>query len=116
MIMGINAGPMLLAIENYRTGMIWKLTSANHEIARGLDAIFGTSTPHDVAVSVSKGDAPHKVNLQWKPEPGVSAYSVYASTNLETWSLRQTDIKGTNWTDIQPTVGPQCYYQVKGIR
>ncbi|HZL43879.1 MAG TPA: glucoamylase family protein [Verrucomicrobiae bacterium] len=116
MIMGINAGPMLLAIENYRTGLIWKLTSGNHEIATGLDGIFGASTPHDVAVSVSKGDAPHKVNLQWKPEPGISAYSVYASTNLETWSLLQKDIKGTNWTDIQPTVGPQCYYQVKGIR
>ncbi len=39
---GVNEGPMLLAIENYRSGMIWKLTSKNPEIRAGLDRIFGT--------------------------------------------------------------------------
>jgi hypothetical protein len=41
MVMGINVGPMLLAIENHRSQMIWKLTGKNPVIARGLDAIFG---------------------------------------------------------------------------
>ena len=41
MTMGVDVGPMLLAIENYRSGMIWKLTAANPEIQRGLGRIFG---------------------------------------------------------------------------
>jgi hypothetical protein len=39
--LGVNEGPMLLAIENYRSGMIWKLTAKNPEIRAGLDRIFG---------------------------------------------------------------------------
>ena len=41
MIMGVNVGPMLLAIENYRSGMIWDLTAKNPEIGVGLDKVFG---------------------------------------------------------------------------
>ena len=43
MTMGVDVGPMLLAIENYRSGMIWNLTAKNLEIQRGLDRIFGAS-------------------------------------------------------------------------
>jgi hypothetical protein len=41
MAMGIDMGPMLLAIENYRRQAIWTLTAANPVIAAGLDGIFG---------------------------------------------------------------------------
>ncbi len=44
MTMGVDVGPMLLALENYRSGMIWKLTEKNREIQRGLDRIFGPET------------------------------------------------------------------------
>jgi hypothetical protein len=40
---GVNIGPMLLAIENYRSGMIWKLTAQSPEIAAGLNRVFGVS-------------------------------------------------------------------------
>lgn len=40
MVMGIDQGPMLLAIENCRSGMIWNLTNANANIRTGLDSIF----------------------------------------------------------------------------
>lgn len=43
MVMGVDAGPMLLAIENYRSGLIWKLTGQNREIQAGLDRVFGSS-------------------------------------------------------------------------
>jgi len=48
-IMGINVGPMLLAIENYRSGGIWKLTDKNPHIIAGLDSIFGTGSPAPLA-------------------------------------------------------------------
>ena len=41
MTMGVDVGPMLVAIENYRSGMIWKLTAKNVELKTGLDRIFG---------------------------------------------------------------------------
>jgi hypothetical protein len=40
MVMGIDQGPLLLAIENCRSGAIWNLTSTNANIDAGLDSIF----------------------------------------------------------------------------
>jgi hypothetical protein len=37
---GVNVGPMLLAIENYRSGMIWNLTAKNPEFRAGLGRVF----------------------------------------------------------------------------
>jgi hypothetical protein len=51
MTMGVNVGPMLLAIENYRSGLIWKLTAKNPEIQAGLDRIFGVSPAAKTAAS-----------------------------------------------------------------
>ncbi len=43
MTVGVNVGPMLLAIENYRSGMIWKLTAKSPIIEAGLDQVFGVT-------------------------------------------------------------------------
>ena len=43
-IMGVNVGPMLLAIDNYRDGGIWKLTGRNSEIIAGLNSVFGNGS------------------------------------------------------------------------
>ena len=48
-IMGINEGPMLLAIDNYRSGLIWKLMAKNSQLNAGLDKVFGTEAPTSVA-------------------------------------------------------------------
>jgi hypothetical protein len=48
-IMGINVGPMLLAIDNYRSGMIWKLMAKNPQLNAGLDAVFGGGSPASMA-------------------------------------------------------------------
>jgi hypothetical protein len=47
--MGINVGPMLLAIDNYRSGVIWKLMARNSQLNAGLDKVFGTESPTSVA-------------------------------------------------------------------
>lgn len=48
-IMGINVGPMLLAIDNYRSGAIWDSTGRNPHIIAGLNAVFGTGSPAPLA-------------------------------------------------------------------
>jgi len=41
MVMGVDQGPMLLALENHRSGLIWTLTNGNRNVRAGLDAVFG---------------------------------------------------------------------------
>ncbi|HWC58437.1 MAG TPA: glucoamylase family protein [Verrucomicrobiae bacterium] len=48
-IMGINVGPMLLAIDNYRSGLIWKLMAKNPQLNAGLNKVFGNGSPASVA-------------------------------------------------------------------
>jgi hypothetical protein len=48
-IMGINVGPMLLAIDNFRSGMVWKLMAKNSQLNAGLNAVFGSGSPTSVA-------------------------------------------------------------------
>ena len=37
--MGLNQAPMTIMIENYRTGLIWKLFMSNSEVREGLEKI-----------------------------------------------------------------------------
>lgn len=53
-IMGINVGPMLLAIDNYRNGHIWKLMSKDGPLTAGLNAVFGKGSPAPLAEGESK--------------------------------------------------------------
>jgi hypothetical protein len=53
-IMGINVGPMLLAIDNYRGGAVWKSTARDPQIVAGLNSVFGNGSPTPFA----KKDAP----------------------------------------------------------
>lgn len=42
---GIDQGPMLLAIENYRSGLIWKLLEHNDSINYAINSIWGKAHP-----------------------------------------------------------------------
>jgi hypothetical protein len=42
---GIDQGPMLLAIENYRSGLIWKTLAQNESIRRAISSIWDKSAP-----------------------------------------------------------------------
>lgn len=53
-IMGINVGPMLLAIENYRSGGIWKLTERNPWINAGLNTVFGDHNAAPIVKQATK--------------------------------------------------------------
>ena len=116
MVMGINVGPMLLAIENYRSRQIWDLTAANREIVGGLDRIFGVGQPRNTSVSLAHHSEERSVSIRWQPQPGVSEYCIYTSPDLENWSLRQNGVKGTVWTDRGLPSTAQRFYQVKGVR
>jgi len=113
-LMGVNLGPMLLALENYRSGLIWKLAARNPEITAGLDKIFGIQPPEDAPVTIEQNRRANSVNLSWEPVPGASSYCVYASVDLKNWILRQSGITATAWTD--PNAGPESrFYCLKAL-
>src|SRR5262249_9917396 len=70
MTMGINVGPMLLAIENHRSHQIWDLTSHNPEIIAGLDSIFGISSTGATVVRKNGRNGKSTVTLEWQAQPG----------------------------------------------
>jgi hypothetical protein len=77
MMMGIDQGPMLLTIENYRSGLIWDLARQNVNIQAGLNAIFQPPTclgdsDHDWAVD--------GVDLAWLIE-SISSGNLRADLN-----------------------------------
>jgi hypothetical protein len=37
--MGLNQAPMVVMIENYRTGLIWKLFMSNSDVKNGLEKL-----------------------------------------------------------------------------
>jgi hypothetical protein len=115
MAMGVNVGPMLLAIENYRSHQIWDLAARNPEISTGLDRIFGVGTPETVSVSLDQSGHRKQVSLKWNAQPGAAEYSVFASPDLESWSLLQEGIKNTDWTDFL-SKGIQRFYRIKAIK
>jgi hypothetical protein len=114
MVMGINAGPMLLAIENFRSGELWRLTGDNPEIKCGLDAIFGIGSPPAVMIVADQKSPLDNVYLCWDAVPGAVEYNVYTSADLTVWRLRQGGIRETFWADKAPGQGSR-FYCVKAV-
>ncbi len=114
MLMGVDVGPMLLAIENHRTGDVWHWTSRNPNIEAGLDRIFGITTADVDLLSAIESNG--EVRLRWKPVRSASRYAVYTSSNLADWKLLQDGIAGTEWHDTKRPPGTQRFYLVKAIR
>ncbi|MBC8096887.1 MAG: hypothetical protein H7Y43_13860, partial [Akkermansiaceae bacterium] len=115
MSMGVNVGPMLLAIENYRSGLIWKLLATTPEISTGLDRIFGVANVEPQAVAMEH-HSPTLVKIQWQPQPEASEYAVFGSTDLSDWRLLEGGIRATEWIDQQLPPNTQRFYRVKALR
>jgi hypothetical protein len=115
MLMGINEGPMLLAIENFRSQEIWDLTAKNQEISTGLNHIFGFGSVANYNVSVTNTDQGPSITVTWERTVGATEYQVFTSSDGLTWSLRKSGIKETSWTDTHPGT-EQRFYSVKAIR
>ena len=111
MIMGIDEGPMLLAIENFRSNLIWVVTENNSNIRAGLNNIFGLKPPENVIIYISSGN----VNIEWDQVQDASSYTIYSSSNpyasYETWNIEEINITTTNWSEIIPEFN-KFYYVV----
>jgi hypothetical protein len=103
--LGIDQGPIVIMIENYRTQRVWNLFMQNAEIQRGLQQAGFVSLPF-VALTAQALPAQNTVTLTWAAQSG-RTYQVEYSPDLVTWFASPTGeiiASGStaSWTDGGP--------------
>jgi len=103
--LGIDEGPIVIMIENYRTQRPWKLFMRNQEVQRGLQRAGFIPLPF-VGLDITPQPVQNSFNLAWNTATG-HTYQVEYSPDLDTWYISPTgEIPGTgatvNWTDSGP--------------
>jgi hypothetical protein len=120
--LGIDQGPIVVMIENYRTQRVWQLFMRNPEVQRGLQRAGFAPLPF-AAAQLQPSAAQNTMTLSWDATPGIT-YQVEYSPNLTAWFSSPTgEILATNsvatWTDTGPPGTsalpfnvPKRYYRV----
>jgi hypothetical protein len=120
--LGIDQGPIVIMIENYRTQRVWQLFMQNAEVQRGLQRAGFVPLPF-VGVSLQPLPALSAFDLSWNASTG-AYYQVEYSSQLFTWAASPGFVQATNggtfnWLDAGPpaTVSPpatvpQRFYRV----
>ncbi len=119
---GIDQGPIVIMIENYRTQRVWRLFMQNAEVQRGLQRAGFVTLPY-VSLNIQPVSAQGSFNLSWNASSG-NYYQVEYSPDLFTWAASPGFVQATNagtfnWLDSGPpaTVSapatvPQRFYRV----
>jgi len=120
--LGIDQGPTVIMIENYRTQRVWKLFMQNPEVQRGLQQAGFVALPFK-ALRIQALASQNAVSLAWAATAG-RTYQVEYSTDLETWFTSPNgEVIATGatagWTDsgppntaAAPSSVPQRFYRV----
>ena len=122
MKLGIDQGPFVIMIENYRTQRVWQLFMQNAEVQRGLQRAGFVTLPY-VSLNIQPVPAQGSFNLSWKSSAG-KYYQVEYSPDLFTWAASPGFVQATNagtfnWLDSgppatgsAPATVPQRFYRV----
>jgi len=113
--LGIDQGPIVIMIENYRTQKPWRLFMQNPEIHTGLQRAGFVALPF-MNASVAAQPTQCAVTLTWATQPG-RTYQVEYSPDLVTWFQAvggETNATGTmaSWTDAGPPATPTAPFSV----
>jgi hypothetical protein len=120
--LGIDQGPMVIMIENYRTQKVWRLFMRNPEVQRGLQQGGFASLP-SIPATLQTASAQNAFNLTWNATVG-RVYQIEYSPDLQTWFSSPTgELTATNtslaWLDngppgtqTAPGTSTQRYYRV----
>ena len=120
--LGIDQGPIVIMIENYRTQRVWQLFMQNAEVQRGLQRAGFVWLP-SVPLVPQAMPAQNSFSLSWDAVAG-RTYQVEYSPDLNIWFYSPTgEITATNsaasWIDSGPPATtapplsvPQRFYRV----
>jgi hypothetical protein len=103
--LGIDQGPIVIMIENYRTQRVWRRFMQNDVVQRGLQRA-GFVPLRFAAASLQLQPAQNAVSLNWASPTG-GVFQVEYSPDLSAWLDSPTGdvtVPGTNatWTDSGP--------------
>ena len=120
--LGIDQGPIVIMIENYRTQAPWRLFMQNQRVQNGLLRAGFVSLPF-VSLRLQAQPVENSVAIVWDSQPG-RTYQVEYSPDLAKWSASPTGqvvAAGPTaaWTDSGPPAttafpfsAPQRFYRV----
>lgn len=120
--LGIDQGPTVIMIENYRAQRVWRLFMQNEEVQRGLQRAGFGPLP-SIAATLQTVSNQNAFDLSWRAQSN-RTYQVEYSPDLETWFASPTGeltAVGTNanWTDAGPPAtsalpfaAPKRFYRV----
>jgi hypothetical protein len=103
--LGIDQGPIVIMIENYRTQRPWQLFMRNPEVQTGLQRAGFVSLPL-VNISAEVQPAQNKVTLMWQAAVGATYQVEYSSDLLAWFSAPTGEITATNSTAAWVDNGP----------
>ena len=103
--LGIDQGPFVIMIENYRNQKPWQLFMQNPEVQRGLQQAGFVSLPF-MALTAAASPNLNTVTLSWTSQAG-RTYQVEYSPDLITWFASPTgEVTASgataSWTDSGP--------------
>jgi len=103
--LGIDQGPIVIMIENFRTQRVWRLFMQNPEVQRGLQRAGFVSLPF-MASQLQVLPAQSAFSLVWNTAAG-RTYQVEHSSDLNTWFASPTGEvlaagPTASWTDSGP--------------
>lgn len=119
--LGIDQGPIVVMLENYRTQKVWQLFMRNAEVQRGLQRAGFVTLPY-AALAIQAHPAQNSVDVGWNALAG-RTYEVEFSPDLLSWfeiPTGETIAPGStaSWTDTGPPgtptapfVAPQRFYR-----
>ena len=113
--LGIDEGPIVIMIENYRTQRVWNLFMQNVEVQRGLQRAGFVPLPY-LPLGIQPMPAQGSLSLSWSASTGLT-YQVEYSPDLSAWFATPTGqlLAGSNavtWTDIGPPGTPAPPFSV----
>jgi hypothetical protein len=120
--LGIDQGPIVIMIENYRTQKVWHLFMQNAEVQRGLQRAGFVTLPF-LGLSLQPVPAQGAIELSWIASSN-RYYQVEYTPNLLSWFASSGFVQATNdgtfnWLDTGPPVtvslpytAPERFYRV----
>jgi hypothetical protein len=120
--LGIDQGPIVIMIENYRNQHVWQVFMRNPEVQRGLQRAGFVTLP-SIVLNAQTVPAESAFNLSWNASAG-RYYQVEYSPGLFTWAASPGFVQATNsgtfnWLDTgppttvsAPATNPQRFYRV----
>jgi len=103
--LGIDQGPTVIMVENYRTQRVWQRFMQNEEVQRGLQRAGFVPLP-SIAATLQALPDQSAIKLSWIAQSN-RTYQVEYSPDLETWFASSTGeviaaSTNANWTDAGP--------------